>query len=50
MAILACGYFVNDGVFMINCFPHSDYFVVDPVFQVVVPVKFELLMIEIAHD
>ncbi|XP_039542155.1 uncharacterized protein LOC120489424 isoform X2 [Pimephales promelas] len=43
------GYFVQDGVLLRKWSPHKN-FVGDPVFQVVVPTKFQQMMIEIAHD
>lgn len=38
-----------DGVLLRKWIPHK-YFVGDPVFQVVVPVKFRHMMIEVVHD
>ncbi|RXN18651.1 Retrovirus-related Pol poly from transposon [Labeo rohita] len=43
------GYCVRDGVLLRKWIPHKD-FVGDPVYQVVVPVKFRQMVIEIAHD
>ncbi|XP_058618173.1 uncharacterized protein LOC131531435 isoform X3 [Onychostoma macrolepis] len=50
MSNLARGYVVSDGVLLRKWIPHKGDFVGDPVFQVVVPVKFRCKMIEIAHD
>ncbi len=50
MGNLARGYVVSDGVLLRKWIPHKGDFVGDPVFQVVVPVKFRRTMIEIAHD
>ncbi len=47
---VARGYLVHDGVLLQKYIPHKDDFVGDPVFQVVVPVKYRRMMIEIAHD
>lgn len=43
------GYCARDGVLLRKWIPH-EYCVGDPVFQVVVPVKFRHMMIEVAHD
>lgn len=50
MGNLTHGYVVSDGVLLRKWIPHKGDFVWDPVFQVVVPVKFRCTMIEIAHD
>lgn len=47
---VARGYLVHDGVLLRKYIPHKDDFVGDPVFQVVAPVKYRRMMIEIAHD
>ncbi len=50
MGNLARGYVVGDGVLLRKWIPHKGDFVGDPVFYVVVPVKFRRTLIEIAHD
>ncbi len=50
MGNLARGYVVSDGMLLRKRIPHKGDFVGDPVFQVVVPVKFRRTMIEIAYD
>ncbi len=50
MGNLTRGYLVSDGVLLRKWIPPKGDFVWDPVFQVVVPVKFPRTMIEIAHD
>ncbi len=47
---VARGYLVHDGVLLWKYIPHNNDFVGDPVFQIVVPVKYRRMMIEIAHD
>lgn len=44
------GYFVQDGLLLRKWSPHGNYFVGDPIVQVVVPTKFHPTVLEVAHD
>ncbi|XP_030283654.1 uncharacterized protein LOC115587797 [Sparus aurata] len=47
---VASGYFLQDGILVRKWMPHGEDFVGDPIFQVVVPLKFRGLVLKLAHD
>ena len=46
---LAHGYFIEDGVLLRKCGPCGQGFIGDPVFQIVIPSKFQEVILRIAH-
>lgn len=47
---IARGYFIQDGMLLRKWVPHGDDFVGYPIIQVVVPTKFRMALLEVAHD